>query len=452
MAYNQAYLDNLQFALNYGNTDRTYEAIKFFVETSRANPLITMDDTSFLAKGQRSGAGKKRQLRLVYFPILCEDTGTCSENVCEDGTVVEPVLQTFNITECTASAVYQINADDIRLMDAEVSFTDIARNVMMSALPAFRRKLAMAMITKGYSLAGYHEDGNEFHKIVNLTDAGGRINPLALTWLNKEYTDLGLESPRILGGGDFYAWKEIKAIGGLNDDGVYINRSGNNMVYYDDALQSALFNDLSNGDWALSIDPRTFKLVTFNKNAGMFMTDLDSPEDIAELRWRSTEGYIRGVWYDPMTGLLYDFDAKYDACDDIWKFQWFLEWDMFMLPNITCNEPNSLVNGAMKWRTCPIAIPNCPTGQSPSTPVASDTFSWTPTLADLAQIYNSSINGFDSVQNEPVEITTAAELATYMTNNSNIVFTANGSDIEYTGQHGIAVSFNSGAVTGTFAA
>lgn len=451
MAYNQAFQDNLQFALNYGNTDRTYEAIRYFVETSRANTTISMDETSFLARGQRSGVGKKRQLRLVFFPILCEDTGTCEDNVCGDGERVAPQMEVFNITECTASAVYEIQADDIRLIDDEVSFTSIARNIMFSALPAFRRKLALAMITKGYSLAGYHEDGNEYHKIVNITDPGGRINPLSLTYLNKEYADLGLRSPRILGGGDFYAWRELKNIGGLNDDGVYVNRAGNNMVYYDDNLQNTLFNDAANGDWALSIDPATFKLVTYNKNAGMFMTDLNSIDDIAQLRWRSTEGYIRGTFYDPMTGLLYDFDAKYEDCDDIWKFQWFIEWDMFVLPNITCNEPNSLVNGIMKWRTCPIVIPNCPTGQSPSTPVTATPFSWTPTLADLAQIYNSSINGFDTVQNEPVAITTLAQLATYMTNNSNIVFTVNGSDIEYTGQHGIAVSFNSGAVTGTFA-
>lgn len=451
MAYNQAFLDNLKFARRYSDGDRTFEAIRFFVETSRANSGITMDETSFLAKGARSGAGKKRQLRLVYFPARCGDEGSCSENVCDSPTIVEPAMQVFNITECNASAVYGIQADDIRLIDDEISFTEVAREIMFSALPDFRKQLAKDMITKAYALAGYHADGNEFHKIVNITDPGGRINPLGLTWLNKEYADLGMNEPRILGGGDFYAWQQLKDIGGLNNDGIYVNRAGSNIVYYDQGLQNQLFNDTANGDWALSIDPRMFKLVTYNKNAGMFVTDLNSIDDIAQLRWRSTEGYIRGTYFDERTGLLYDFDAKYDACDDVWKFQWFIEWDMFALPKTVCNEGDELVNGIMKWRTCPIVIPNCPTGQSPSTPVASDTFSWTPTLADLAQIYNSSINGFDTVQNEPVAIATLAQLATYMTNNSNIVFSVNGSDIEYTGTHGIAVVFNSGAVTGTFA-
>lgn len=450
MSFSQAFLPVQIFANRYGRTERTFNAINFFRDASNANTSVNIDNSTFLATGNQGG--KKREVKLVYFPISCDESGSCSNDVCDAGEVVEPKVMWFNITECTASRVFALNANDIRQVDFQTwDFNETALNIMMSELPAFRRKLAKAMITKAYALAGQHADGNETHNL-NLIDAAGRINPLGMVKIEQEYDDLGLPNPYTLGGGQFFSFERMRNIGGLNDDGVFVNRSGLGNVFYDNALQGQLFNDLTNGDWALTVDPQTFKMITFSRNAGIFRTDLASIDDLATLRRSSTIGSIHGTFIDPATGLMYDFDAKYYDCDDQWRFQWRLEWDFFVMPEVVCNDTIGTVNGLMKWRTCPQVDLPCPTGVSPSTPATIDTFAWTPVLADLPTIYNSIIDGFVS-QNNEVTIVTLADLAAYMTDNSNITFTVNGATIEYTGIAGspISATFNNAAVTATFA-
>lgn len=453
MAFAQAYLPIQKFANRYGKTSRTYEAIRFFAETSNANTTISIDSNTFLAMG--SQAGKKREVKLVYFPISCDEGGSCEDNVCDTAEVVEPKAIWFNITECTASKVFAVNAENIRQVDAqEWDFNEVAMNIMLSHLPAFRLKLAKAMITKAYALAGQHADGNETHQVVNLTTAAGRVNPMGLFGMQQEYDDLGLNEPRVLGGGDFFDVAKLTEMGGLNDDGIYINRLTNTNVYYDNGLQGKLFNDLVNGNWGLSVSDEVFKMVTYSRNAGQFRTDLGSPDDLATLRRQSTIGSIHGTFLDEATGLIYDYDAKYDDCTDQWKFQWRLEWDFFVLPEVVCNDTIGTVNGLMKWRTCPQVIADCPEGQSPSVPATVNTYTWTPSggeMTSLANIFQSTIDGYIANQTTPVAIADRAALVAYMNDNSNITFRLDGTAIEYDGTEDIAATFNAGAVTANFA-
>lgn len=450
MAYTQANLPIQIFYREYGLLDRTYEVFRALQQASAESPAVTISNPFF--RGTPFSNGKKRTVKLVFNPINCDDSGSCDDNVCTPGTPQQPTVEDFDITECTASVKFTLNADDLRYVDAtDWTFTSQGMALMMEQLPTFRRKLAKAMLQKVYALAGNHADGNQTHQMVNLTNSAGRINPMGILRVNKEYTDLGYNLPVTIGGGDFYYVSELRSIGGLNNDGVQVNRVPFDRAYYDENLAGELFNQLSSGNWAISIAPGTLKLVTFNYNAGMFRTNMGSPEDLTTQYQLGSANFIRGTFYDEGTGFTYDYDAHFDECEAQWTFQYRLEWDIWRMPPIVCNDVIGDVNGIMIWRTCEEVVADCPTGQSLSVPVEEDTYSWTPTLANLASIYQSTIDNWNFVSNgTPIEITTVAELATFMSTYSNTTFTANGADIEYTGISAISASFNNGAVTATF--
>src|SRR5690349_148376 len=60
--------------------------------------------------------GKLRPLKINYIAPICDDDGECTDSVCDTGTVVEPLQDWFELTQCTASRVYTINMEDLRLV------------------------------------------------------------------------------------------------------------------------------------------------------------------------------------------------------------------------------------------------------------------------------------------------------------------------------------------------
>ena len=111
MSFANANLPIQIFVNNYGNTGRTYESLDYFRAVSAANN-IELNSESFLVN-----PGKKRSVKMTYWPILCDVDGSCSANICDTGVAVEPEQIFFDITRCTASQVFRVNKNDVRLTD-----------------------------------------------------------------------------------------------------------------------------------------------------------------------------------------------------------------------------------------------------------------------------------------------------------------------------------------------
>jgi len=446
MSYQNANILIQQFVNNYGNTGRSYSVFPFVIQTSTANNKVILDPNTFLRAG-----GKLRQVRLTYWPILCDTEGDCSTNLCSPGVRVEPKQVMFDITRCFSSKVYSIDKDDIRLLDNnQWDFTNTAKQIIVSALPDLRRGLAIEWETLLYSMAGIHTDGNDEHRITVTNTSTGVVNPIGKLDIEREYLDAGFMSPNILGGQEVYYWKAMVGIGGLNAQGQYINQVDTSNAWYDEGLGDLILNDTANGGHIISIDPQVFKYVYYLENAGIFRTDLLSIEDLGLLYKRGTgDAFIEGTLVDPVTGIAWDLYIKYDVCDHLWTFQFRHRYDFFVMPDIACNIQG--VNGIMHWRTCAPVLAPCPTGDAIPSPATAQFFSWTPTLADLPTISQSIIGGFETTQNSPVAITSLADLAAYMNQNSQITFAVNASTIRYSGYTAITATFNNADVTATFA-
>src|ERR1043165_7667458 len=87
-----------KFILGWGNRARSYEIIRALMDARRFNNTIQEADNGT--------NGKQRELKITYYPILCDTEGSCSDNVCDTSTVVEPKQANFNLTQCSASKVY----------------------------------------------------------------------------------------------------------------------------------------------------------------------------------------------------------------------------------------------------------------------------------------------------------------------------------------------------------
>jgi hypothetical protein len=446
MSFNNANIFIQQFVSNYGNTTRTYKALDYVRDVSNANQSVNLTPDSMIFSG-----GKKRIVRLNYFPILCDVEGDCStQTLCSTGDAIEPHQQQFEITRCTATKVFKINKDDIRMVDNGAwDFTGTAKQIIASAMPAARRLLAIDWVTRLYELAGVHPDGNATHRISVTNPASGIVNPIGRFQIEREYMDAGFSSPYIMGGEEVFNWQSMVAIGGLNAQGQRIDQLSTARAYYDDGLSDSILNDLTNGGHIITIAPETFKYVFFLENAGIFRTDMASINDLDMLYKRNFPGFLEGTLIDPVTGIAWDLFIRYDECARTWNFWMKHEWDFFVMPDVACNAEG--VNGIMHYRTCPPVIAACPTGDTPSPALAEVTFGANPTITYPYTVYNSNIGGVEVTQNVGVELANDTELAEFMTANSSITFEVNGSDLEYDGYVAITATLNGGDVTMNFA-
>lgn len=305
MSFKNAMKATQKSILQYARQGRPYEIISAILMARNVNNTITETDL-------KTDIGKSRQFKISFY-----------ETIGHDG--ITPLVKSkqvfFELKRTTASAVYQLNRDDVRYVDGAYTFSDHAKAAINAALPAIRRKLAMEISNFLVSAVGFLPDGNIYRMLPFLDNENGAINPMGLSEIQRIYRDAGLTSPFVVSGADVFCWRETA-------DTSHPNRSN---AYYD-----SLINDAFNDDSAhvISFDPQMLKFVSFNRNAGIFATDLQNIDAIDAVYQRGGTDYIEGVMADPLTGLLWDLNVNYDKHNYRWTFQWKLEWDIFVMPSI----------------------------------------------------------------------------------------------------------------------
>lgn len=386
--------------------------------------------------------GKKRMLQISYYPPNCTDDGSCADNVCGDAVPSAMEQVQYAITQCTASDVYSLNPNDIRLVDNDWTFSEHARMIMERALVQVRHRMSEQMAALLIGRVGVRPDGSATRLLPWVNTQTGAVQPVGMDLVEQDFYDVGVRDPFIVGGGPVWQWVKSADRGGLSADGLYLDRVRTSNLYYDKLVNQVLNNGAEN---VLAFDPEMIKFISYNKNAGIFRTRDYTIEDIDSQFAGTTDHRIRGTMPDAFTGLLWDFDSRYDDtannCDGGWKFQIRLEWDIFFMP------PNVCINGytgIVRYTTCPPIEPECPTG-SPITPGEEDTFS--ASLAGVTYPFTlSSLNvaGFASTPN--VTVADHAALVAQLNGGApaGYNFELNGTSAEYDGYKGTTALINGG--------
>lgn len=441
---------------DYGNTGRTTEVINWVLDISRNNPI------DFVDMGEiTEGAGKLRQLKVSYFPILSYNDVGCTAKPCDGGTKVSPKQVTFNLKQCTSTPVYEVDLDDIRYIDGVISFSEVAQSAIKSALPQWRTNFATDMMTLISTNFGLFLDGNTFHQVQPSLSTTGQINPAGMWQIAQDFEDAGLSEPYILGMSDVYNWKKSFDIGGNNIAGQQINKLDEPNLYYDTRILGSVLGNLASGGHIVAIDAQVMKYVSFSPNAGIFATEMQDVSQLDQLFWMGNNSFIRGTFYEPVHNLLLDFNAVFNPCGGsnqtgAWTFQLRHQWDIFFLPEVSTNAVGPALNGIFHYRTCvPVILP-CPTGTAFSPAVSATTYSWTPNLAvspwGTFYVINTLIAGqTDTYNNGGWAVSNIADLCALLNDATNgYTFTVVSNAIHYTGYAPISVNLNNGWLTGTF--
>lgn len=432
MSFKNAMQATQKSILQYAKQGQPYEVLSALLAARQFNTTITETDL-------QSDAGKKRQLKVNYYPPVCADNGTGNESICDPGTVIEPKQVFFEISRTTASAVYQLNRDDVRNVDGNYTFSDHAKAAINSALPAVRRKLATEVANILVSGSGLLPNGNEKRMLPFLDKTNGNINPMGLWEIERVYRDSGFANPFIVGGTDVFHWRKALEISGTNEQGQNVSQMGRSNAYYDSLINDA-FADTTT-EHILTFDPQMLKFVSYNRNAGIFATDLNNIDAIDAIYQRGGTDYIQGVMADPLTGLLWDLDVNYDKCNHRWTFQWKLEWDIFFLPPAVCNIPD--VNGVFHFTTCAPVQYECPEGGTPITGGTSGTYEWDTDSVVSYPLYVNKLELAGQTSYPNTTVSNVGELKDLFNDNvTGYVFGVDTTKITYTGYSVLAGQIN----------
>lgn len=440
--------------------------IDYFLRTSNANKSFRLARPSGVPEELGDGTflfsdGKSRTVGINYFAPICNTVGSDDVTLCSDPTLVHsPTQRDFTVSQVTTSVILGLREDDIRQIDFDRwDFNGVAMESIAAMLPDFREQLAKEWIAYAATKLGKHPDGNAQKKVPPAFTTAGALNPFGGRMvIEKEYSDANQSTPYILGGDEAYYMQKLVGMGGLQDTGINVNRMDTSNLWYDKGLLNSVLGDEANGGHMFAIDPTKFKLITFNKNAGLFRTDIAPIQAFDRLyRTGNGAGFSKGTFYDEVTGLYLDMYVNFNKCaswndgDPGWSVFFQLYWDMFVLPMDVCNIPE--FNGLTHWRTCPVVYAACPEGVSPSPAVEPTEYSWTPgNIFTNLVIYDAVIAGVPHSWAEGVSVANVTQLAALMNDATGNAwpFRVDGSDIEYDGVSAISVNFNGGAITGTF--
>lgn len=446
MSFALSQRDVIKFALNY-TKGKPVELTQAILAARKANGLI--QETDFAEQ-----RGKKRKLFINYYAPDCTDEGTGTENLCDAGEKQEPKQAYFEISQTTASKVKTLDPRDIRLTDSGWTFSQHAVAQIASLIPTLREKMNNQIAALMVANVGLLPNGNGSQLLPILNKENGVVNPMGLWEIERAYRDSGYSNPYIVGGTDVFHWKKAVGIGGMNNSGQNVAQMGHENLFYDAAVNTT-FGDATT-EHVISFDPEMVKFVSFNRNAGIFATDKISIEQIDSVYAQGSENLLRGVWTDPVTGLIWDLNAYYDPCGNSnngeWNFQLKLEWDLFFMPAAVCNKQG--VNGIYHWTTCVQLVQECETG-SPITPASSATYAYDTsgniTYPYIAQKVEIDINGSTITAYPNTSLANITALKNMLNDIANgVTFTVSGTELQYTGYSAITVQLND-TLTMTFA-
>lgn len=442
--------------MSFKNSNQALQ--RFVMDTRYAIPHFSTIDAmldarrlnSTIRETDISKEGKLRYIKISHYPIDCNASqDDCTTNVCDGGDPLEPVQEWFLVSRCIQSKPKTLNIDDVRDVDGNWNFSDHALAIIRAQLGSLNKQWAKELDALVLLKAGLHLDGNQYHRVTVSNTTTGELQPAGMWDIEQEFADGGYQTPFILGSKEVFRWQKAMNIATENTFfGQDYAKLGVPNLYYDTVLNEVVGSTAA-GEYIITFDPNALKLVTYNENVGIFATDLSSPEQLDRLYRAGGTNYMRGVLRDPIYGILWDFDVKFDDCTNTYTFLLRLKWDIFTPKIESCNIEG--VNGIMVYRTCPVVIAVCPTGDLPSPAVNSRTFSWTPgAIGYPFTVQQGTIGGIQNFPN--VAVTNIADLAAALNEIFGTpLFVVSGSNIQYQGWTALSGELNNGQHIVTFA-
>jgi hypothetical protein len=451
--FTQSGREFMKFIMNMEYNTPRMEVIDALIASSAENNVLMADE--FLYDGMR---GMIRGVKMSFYPQRCDVVADSPSNsICEAGDVQAPIQLQFAISQTIQTVPQRLYPNDIRYVDGGWGFTAHAIQQIMSGVGALVQAWATRLTTDLLANKGVHLGGSEYGDRINLVNTtDGMITPIGMNTIKQEFARLAYRNPYIIGSGQVFTFRNFFGMATQNTFlGQDFTKAGINNLYFDVNLDNITSYEPGDAETIIAYDPRAVKLVMVSENAGRWATDITSLDgDTMDRMFKNgNESVLLGSFVMPGYPVIFDLDVHRTICVDGSKngaFDWklTLKYDMFYTPIQTCNEQG--INGIMAYKTCPIVLPACPTGDAPSPNPTISTFNWNPGSVFPLLVSNITIGDFTSSPNALAA--DRAELAALMgaAYNGQNIFTVSGSNIRYTGFTALAGSINND-ITITFA-
>ena len=192
-----------------------------------------------------------------------------------------------------------------------------------NAINSVNRKINSQLITlfqagAGGILNGSGALGTQYDLLWN--DGVNPLTPNANGWLDmiQDLADVGMTGvPLMVGGGNFKRYVDLQGIACCNASGLDASQLNEVMPYYDNQIATTITGP-----------SYTNTFFAFAPGAAAFVS---RPQYVDQFRMVN-DSFIFDTIVDPITGLEYDFELKFDECDKAYKWRLSLKHGLFQLP------------------------------------------------------------------------------------------------------------------------
>lgn len=318
---------NDQFLYNPQTIQDPLGALKFV--TSDYNTANT------LQREVAPGAGKYRTVQLVYQPRFTDESSDSASINCDGGQEYGNTATTYEIDPTVGkSRSWKITNEDIATM-CEADSSWFAKQIM-AHIAAVERGMDSELATFiAANLGGFYGGGTS--KTTTTKNADGQFVANVTADVVYEYQQLErMGAPLLLGNGLLNKYMHAMEAGCCALSGVDLGEfvRQNSMIFMRDKYVPTALGD---ADAFVAVAPGTIQMLQYRAFE-------------AEKNQFNTEQLIQGVLVNPMSGIAYDYYAKYDC--GVWNFQIKLAYKFVLPPEdqFNVNDPLYGTNGILKFQ------------------------------------------------------------------------------------------------------
>lgn len=267
--------------------------------------------------------GGARRLDFIYQQAFSDGANLIDltgqyRDICVDAPAQDVVLSQNidpSVFAAASSAIHVMTLAEMKHFCSE-SADEYRATVMAGMFNSILPGIDLALIQNFYNPTpppfifgtpgNYWGTGASTAAIVNLVDPNGIVYIGGWSRVKEEFHKMGFSQPPIVVGGyglgstGIQTFADLSRIGCCNQYGVDINGMNNVMdFYYDNYMDNSGIPGLPIGSF-LAYQPGSLQFLNWNENVGYGAINM--PDE------------VRGIVIDPITGIPFDFFAKYKSC------------------------------------------------------------------------------------------------------------------------------------------
>lgn len=268
------------------------------------------------------GDGKPKKAIFKWLqPDAVSDASDGILDLCdEEGEASAYNYDEVSIDYSVSSKVHSL--DEAQMRELCETGSEFRSKLIGGALNSVHKKLNQTLIAPFYVGAGGIKGGNGAKNTAYdllYRDGLVQIDPEGQIEMMRDLMDAGVSGmPIFIGGSRLDTYMKLQQIACCNSYGADPSEQQDLLFFYDNDMQTILGTPSAAGDNFFVFQPGAAQLISIPYNKGEFR--------------KANDLFIHDTIIDPLSGLEWDFNLKYDDCDRKYKFMISLRFGLWQIP------------------------------------------------------------------------------------------------------------------------